>query len=155
MRGRKPLTPDEKMLRGNPGRRDIPQLMRLCDSEIKPPDSLSTSALAMWREMAPTLIQNRIVSASDAPVFAAYCEAVALVKRIDGLIVGIFDSNDADLKILASVQAMHSRAVKTMLSLAEQFGLTPLARQRLPIGAMKEGDDPEECNYIDQPARTA
>lgn len=88
-----------------------------------PPRWLSPEAKTLWRQVRPQLEHYGILTALDRALFIALCETWALWRR-----------------------DQESSALKNLLTLAQMYGLTPLARRRLGISedaAVKEIDPME------------
>lgn len=137
--GRIPLTNEEKALRGDPGRRGMRVLMKFDDLQPEAPDGMSDLAADEWDRVTPSLIANKVVGYADSSVLVAYCEAVANVRRIEARLCEA--SPALGVAYLKTMGEVHARAVATLVKLAEQFGLTPLSRQRVSLGSTKLDDD--------------
>ena len=139
-----PPTPTHlKLLRGNPGKRRLlaepePLIAKTCP---EPPPFITGYAADEWWTVAPSLHGLGLLSVIDVASLAAYCYAYgqwrlaaeALARMADrdeqmhGLLVKTVDGN-ARRNPLVKIAA---DAAEDMLRFAGEFGLTPIARQRL------------------------
>jgi P27 family predicted phage terminase small subunit len=140
MRGPPPEPAHLKLLKGNPGQRRIrpePEPELFGPGQLPaPPEFLNSDAQAEWRRLAPELVRLRLLTPVDTALFACYCTSFAHWKAaVEALQAGVSDPlvvEDADgtphqnplVKVIRSAGA-------SMLTLAREFGLTPIARARL------------------------
>lgn len=127
MAGRKPTPTSLKLVRGNPGKRRLPE------NEPKPagmatmPKFLTGRAAAIWKEYAPELIRLGLLTSLDGYSFAVWCSLTAQ-----------YEENEA----------MNAGRLAQMRGLAACFGLEPASRARLsPGGAEEPEDDPAEAYF--------
>ena len=142
MRGPPPQPAHLKLLRGNPGQRAVkrePEPASLQELP-EPPEFLDHDAKGEWRRVIGEMVRLRLVTALDTMCFAAYCQsfshwkmAVEALNRTAaedpgtrGLVVQHKDGPRPNplLRVVRS-------AGDSMLHLAREFGLTPIARARL------------------------
>jgi P27 family predicted phage terminase small subunit len=135
VRGRKPVPTQLKLLRGNPGRRPIPThepTPALVDAGQAPPAWLDRAAKGEWRRLAPLLTKNGLLSELDVDALTAYCVAFTDWRRAAGqarrraVLVG-----PNGFLMASPYVAMAARALATMRSLMNDFGMTPSARARV------------------------
>jgi P27 family predicted phage terminase small subunit len=153
MPGPPPVPTKIVMLRGNRGHK-AKRLLSGPQPEVppqcpEPPSFLSPLAQDEWWRTAPALHMLGLLSAIDVACFAAYCQAyahwheaeAALAKMaardeiMRGLIIKSVDGNPRRnplLKIAAD-------AANQMLTFAAEFGLTPVARNRIAAGVGHRG----------------
>lgn len=132
-----------KMMKGNPGKRRLhpepqPTVSEKCP---EPPPFIDGFARDEWWEIAPQLHRLGLLTRIDVPALAAYCYAFgqwrqaaeALARMADrdetmhGLLIRTSDGN-ARRNPLVKIAA---DAAEDMVRFAGEFGLTPIARQRL------------------------
>jgi P27 family predicted phage terminase small subunit len=132
-----------KVLRGNPGKRRLPnepepQIAKTCP---EPPPFITGYAADLWWDTAPSLHQLGLLSVVDVPALAAYCfafgqfrsaaEALARMadrdEHMNGLLIKTTDGNARRNPLIK----IASDAAEDMLRFAGEFGLTPVARTRL------------------------
>jgi P27 family predicted phage terminase small subunit len=134
-----------KILRGNPGKRPLPEnepQAEIVSVDVKPPSHLSASAKKAWARMAASLAKSRILAESDLPVFeglcdsyARYWEAVRMVGRTGGEVI-----RNGPLSLIRNPWATtREKAFEQFTKLASQFGMTPSARTR--VQAMQTDED--------------
>jgi len=130
------------LLRGNPGQRPVkrePEPTSLQELP-EPPEFLSEVAKGEWRRIIGELVHLRLVTALDIACFGVYCQSFAYWKQAvealnraaiadpetGGLII-----NDKDGPRPNPLLRVVRGTGDTMLQLAREFGLTPIARARL------------------------
>lgn len=131
MKGRKPIPTKIKLLRGNPGKRDLNL------SEPQPggpaicPDWLCSLAVEEWDRVSPELNRLGILTSVDTMSLASYCQAVAMLRRAEaniserGMVL-------EDGKPNPSV-GQANEAMRQIRSFASEFGLSPASRSRVKI----------------------
>ena len=137
MKGRKPTPTALHVLRGNPGkRRRNPREPRPPALEaLEAPAWLDPAAREEWQRLAPLLGQLGVVTATDADVLAAYCEAwvtwkqATLKLRQGGLIV---TTGKGDRVVSPYVKIAH-HAMALCARLLVELGMTPSARARVQV----------------------
>lgn len=155
--GRKPLALQDKIDRGNPGKRALhketaPKVDILF--ELPPaPNYLGTYGEKEWNRTGPKLVAAKMLAESDLPAFEAYCLNIDLMieSRLDikenGMMVMGHRGWVRNPAIAAFGQA--STAIRGFVS---EFGLSPSARSRIRIpkddqdvlGILLEGDEGED-----------
>ena len=133
--GPKPAPRNVRLLRGDrPGRinDNAPQPPEVYVEE--PPEWLSESATAQWRAMAARIRALRVGPYdTDAEVLVHLAIAADSCQRLAEVIVrspAVVRGNDGQ-PCPNPLVARYERAVRHMLSLATEFGLTPSSRERL------------------------
>jgi P27 family predicted phage terminase small subunit len=138
MAGPKPLSLEDKELRGNPGKRALnkdtqPKLKTLFDLP-KAPDYLGEYGIKEWDRTGPLLVEAKMLTESDLPAFMAYCMNIDLMiqAQLDiqahGMTVIGHRGKVRNPAIAAFGQA--STAIRGFVS---EFGLSPSARSRIRI----------------------
>jgi P27 family predicted phage terminase small subunit len=143
MRGPKPKPVEQRIKEGNPGHRPLPEPLliggRPARHELEiPPDHLSEPAKEFWAESVETLVNVGVADRVDRPVLEmmateyANWRYAARVLKEDGFFVrgsvGQIREHPA-LKI-------QGQASDRFLKIAEQYGLTPIARTRLGLAEL-------------------
>jgi P27 family predicted phage terminase small subunit len=144
MRGRKPLPSNVVRLRGNPGKR------RLSKREPRPPagmpdcpEHLNAEAKRAWKMIAPRLHALGLLTELDGDALAVYCACwsrwVAAERRLEaeGMLV---PSRGGSMKPNPYI-AIANQALRQMLSMAIEFGMTPSSRRRVEVDP-PEAPDP-------------
>ncbi|MEQ1901877.1 MAG: phage terminase small subunit P27 family [Devosia sp.] len=137
-RGPKPEPAAVKEMKGNPGNRRIGKAP-VEDLEAKsfvPPAWLKDEGLAIWKKLAPMLVQMRILTRIDAWTFARYCRNFArwleMNKRLDdvGEIYEI-ETDSGTVRRSDPSFIMADRLERQLIAAEANFGLNPAERQRL------------------------
>jgi P27 family predicted phage terminase small subunit len=139
-----------KILRGNPGKRPLPENEpepEVVSVDVKPPSHLSPSAKKAWTRIAATLAKVRILTEGDLPVFEALCdnyarywEAVRMVTKTGGEVI-----RNGPLSLIRNPWATtREKAFEQFTKLAAQFGMTPSARTKIQV--TKAGDEDSVLN---------
>jgi phage terminase small subunit len=126
MRGRKPKPLSLRLIEGNPGKRPLPADAPKPRGKAQCPAWLPEPARQEWARLGPELERLGLLTAADQAVFAGYCLAMARVRA---------DAEKGDVS---------HYALRSLASLAAEFGLTPSSRTRLHAGGAKE-EDPFEA----------
>lgn len=155
--GRKPLSIEDKVARGNPGKANLhrdqqPKLQRLF--EMPPaPEYFGPYAEKEWNRIGPQLVAAKMLNESDLPAFEAYCMNIELMIdaqldiRQNGMTIIGHRGRVRNPAIAAFGQA--STAIRGFVS---EFGLSPSARSRIRIpkddedvlGLLLEDDSSDE-----------
>ena len=119
--------------------------------EIKPPRELSKEAKKAWNVTVPALLQMKVISETDlvslGNLFTIYDEIVSAKKAIAKLEKQNLDiTSDEYIDKRKKLNGWLSLSIKTFISNASRFGMTPSDRTRLPIfnedEELKEAEDP-------------
>jgi P27 family predicted phage terminase small subunit len=165
-RGPAPLPANVHLLKGNPSKRPLGELL----GELKVPAALPDMpeniaadpvAREEWERIGPELLELGLVSEIDRSALMAYCMAYSEVIRCDQM---IRRKNNFDPEGIAGMVVrtpsgymqqspwvqMRNRAAEAMKGWLREFGMTPSARSRvtpsdggqLPLPGMGHGGDP-------------
>lgn len=135
--GRKPLATEDKIARGNPGKRaindDSPKMERLFELP-KAPDYLGEFGIKEWNRTGPLLVEAKMLTESDLPAFQAYC------MNIDLLIQAQLDIQANGMQVMGHrgwvrnpAIAAFGQASTAIRGFVAEFGLSPSARSRIKI----------------------
>ena len=146
-RGRRPVPTHLKVLRGNPGRRALPE------SEPEPmtsaqipeaPPFLQGYACDEWYRIAEELHRLNLLTVVDINPLAAYCdayarwrtavEALAEMAKRDPVLSGLMIETRNGTPIQNPIVVTAANAANDMVRYAAEFGLTPSARARIAAG---------------------
>lgn len=105
-------------------------------ADIVPPKDLPEEAAAVWKRLAPDLVDKHVLTAWDVDQFAAYCVAVAQYNECrermgDQYVV----EGSMGQMVKSPYWTQMNEALQQMLRLSSRFGLTPADRAGLTIGA--------------------
>jgi phage terminase small subunit len=74
--GRKPKPTALKLLKGNPGRRNLSKPAPAFDpAKPSPPPFLNDDALQEWHRLIDILFKTGVMTETDRAAFAAYCQS--------------------------------------------------------------------------------
>jgi P27 family predicted phage terminase small subunit len=143
-RGPAPTPTALKKLRGNPGKRALPQ------NEPQPapataadcPDYLDAVGKAMWKRVAPELVTLGLLSVLDVAQLAAYCQSFSRRRAIEKEIRKTTVADALRQGLLRAAREEQS----LMMSIGGKFGFTPADRTRVatPTAQALEKDPFEE-----------
>ncbi len=141
MRGRKPTSPQLKILQGQPVRAvkprpDMPTM----------PVGLSAGAKREWKRLARELFLNNVLTTWDRALFATYCEAVSVWQQASRQVAAeglTFRDGRGHLRPNPAVRIMQAAADQVRLG-GEKFGLDPFSRSRHPGRVPDEIPDIED-----------
>lgn len=118
-------------------RKPIVQASEGVEQERAAPKWLKGQGLAIWRERAPVLRQQRLLQAADELAFARYCRNFALWmelrKNLDkvGYTYDASTTHGGTLRRADPSFLIADRLERQMLATEDRFGLNPAMRQRL------------------------
>ena len=139
-RGRPPSPTKLKLIKGNPGRRDLnenepePDLLE----HAAPPAHLSDVAKQKWSDMVEMLSRNNVFTEMDVDLLAIYCEAHAIELHAFEQLEKygeIVKSPKSGYPVASPYKAIHNTAWKTKQEIMSEFGMGPVARTRININA--------------------
>lgn len=117
------------------------------------PKGLSPAAKTHWRRIAPILDKARILTLADGETLGALCESLARYYKAErklqkeGEIVDGGDTREG--RSYKNPWLMVSQdALKTVLSIGMEFGMTPSSRCRVDVPPVTDADDPISL-YLD------
>jgi len=90
----------------------------------EPPETLKTNGKLFWNEILKELVKiEGLITSLDLPLFTVLCQNYDLLKETEEL-----SKKHPTEKVYKKI---YDRTTKDFLKLANQFGLTPLARQKI------------------------
>ncbi|MGF7160338.1 P27 family predicted phage terminase small subunit [Rhodoligotrophos appendicifer] len=117
------------------------------DAVPSAPAWLSKDAKAVWRQVAPLLVERRILTQGDLGTLESYATSTGLVRDMqrainkDGAIV----ATDKGPKRHPALGIQNAAMVTARLC-AGELGLTPVSRSRPSIRDDDQGDDDDPLN---------
>lgn len=134
--GRPPKPSHLKVLHGD--RKDRLNTAEPVPSEgtVQPPYRLPKAVREVWDRLAPDRISQGLLTPWDVDAFAAFCEALVLVRQ------GAREASGPVLPGAPSPMSRFKDAVNLCATLGGRFGWTPSDRQKLVTGG--ESRDPRE-----------
>lgn len=136
MSGPPPTPTALKLLRGNPGKQKINRNEPTpLPSTLDPPTWLrgDATALAIWREEAPRLLQLGLLGQVDRLLFAALCERASLYRRASRRIRRKLTQQTSGGEIPRPELSIARGALYGLRQLCGAFGMTPADRARLMV----------------------
>jgi P27 family predicted phage terminase small subunit len=148
--GRRPIPTHLKILRGNPGKRALPENepepTPLLETPAPPP-FLQTYAKEEWHRIAEELVRLNLLTVVDVPALAAFCvaygrwrtaeEALVEMARRDPILAGLMlKAGKHATPMQNPLVNIAARAASDMVRYAGEFGLTPSARARIAAGPL-------------------
>lgn len=143
MRGRKPVPPQLRLVRGNPGKRSAKAAAQIAEPGMpEPPDCLDAEALAEWSRLGPGLAAAGVLTPDDLGVFAAYCQSWSAWLGAERMIkeFGRMVTSPRGLPVPTPWLQVSAQAEQRYLRAASELGLTPVARARVSIKAAKKAN---------------
>ena len=147
MRGRKPTPINLRLIKGNPGKRPIPEEPKPPPAVPDKPDWLDEEASKEWDRVVPQLMALGILSRLDRAILVAYCTAWSNVLRLSQELedVGWWIPTGEGGRKRNPAAASFREACERLQKTAAEFGMTPSSRVRLAVpGAAEELDPLEE-----------
>ena len=162
-RGPKPLPANVHLLRGNPSKIPVGQLLGGIHPPVeipRCPKHLQDEAKREWRRVAGELEGLGLISQLDRAALAGYCSAWAETVHCE---IKIAELNAADPKGEAGLVGVtpsgyeqmsvwvqiRNRAYDRMMKFASEFGMSPSARSRATASENRQGE------LFDKPAGTS
>ncbi len=157
----KPLAVEDKILRGNPGKRnlsgakEILQRTKPLFEMPEPTIDLGEYGMKEWYRTGPALIKMRMLAESDLPAFTAYCMNIELMiqSMLDIQVNGLTIVGQRG-RIKNPAVVSFGQATTAIRGFVSEFGLSPSARSRIRIPTEDEdilknllGDDDEEESF--------
>lgn len=156
-RGPPPQPTVLKVLRGNPGKRPLPENEpKPRPIAPKPPAWLDPEARKEWKRVAPELERLGLLTCVDGAALETYCQHYAImvralkelkqhVKEHGTIMVTYTNKAGAENVVPHPAIKVANEAAKVMRAFALEFGLTPSARARMALpGKRDEVDEFEE-----------
>ena len=154
MRGRKPVPTQLKLVKGNPGKRALPEHEPKIDlAEPTPPPFLNDDAKVEWGRVCSLLYRVGLMTEADRAALGAYCQAYGVWaqaeraiqqlqaggKELNGLLMKTTNGN----VIQHALIGIANKARGDVVRYAAEFGMTPSARARVqaapPDGEKEKG----------------
>jgi P27 family predicted phage terminase small subunit len=144
MRGRKPTPTALKLVRGNPGKRPLPENEPHPEAGAAMPEWLSPEAAKHWPMIARQLDDAGVLTEMDAQALALYCEAFARWKHANEQVVryGAVVKAPSGYPVQSPFLSIANKAFEQMTKLLVEFGMTPSSRSRVTGAAKKPDKNP-------------
>lgn len=147
--GPKPQPTAKKKLRGNPGRRPLPEnepQPRKSTGIPRAPQHLGKQAQKEWRRMAKELHPLGLLTNIDLTALAAYCASfstwIDAQKQIQKH--GVLIKAQSGFPMQSPYLAISNRAMTEMRKWMVEFGLTPSSRSRVEAKPVEKESELEK-----------
>ena len=145
-RGRQPRPSHLKALDGVwEGRLNRDEILPPAGAVVAPYE-LDHAAAAIWDRLAPSMIEDRVLTARDVDSFAEFCRSAALYNRCADQAESepvVVEGSAGNTVVNPAIRAMHL-AQQMMRSTGQRFGMTPGDRAALRIDTKKSADSGAE-----------
>lgn len=141
MRGRKPTPTALRLLRGNPGKRRLPDAgVELPVAAPPAPAFLGPEAKAEWERIIPHLVQGGILTEVDRAGLTVYCVAFGDLAEAEAAlrIQGKLVKSPSGYPIQNPNLAISNRAREQLAKMCPEFGMTPSSRTRVATSRPKD-----------------
>jgi P27 family predicted phage terminase small subunit len=125
-----------KLVEGNRGKRGAPKQEPDPEylNDLEPPPHLDAAAAAVWKELAPKLRAQRLLTVLDIIALGHLCTAeakcrLAIAQVGDDLVVKSSQGGYSMNQLLST----HSMLHKQVSMWCREFGMTPAARTRIAL----------------------
>lgn len=130
MRGPKPTPTALKIVRGNPGKRALPENEPTPQPGATAPSWLTPLAAQHWPTVAQQLEEAGVLTVMDAPALALYCEAFARWKQATDHVLqhGQAVTSPTGVVKQSPYLLIANKARDQMAKMLIEFGMTPSSR---------------------------
>jgi len=132
--GPKPQPTQLKIIRGNPGKRKLPEgEPQLKASRPDAPDNLSEMAKNHWDHIIDHLADAKLMTNLDIDALSMYCEAFARWSDANNHIkeIGPLVKSPQGFPMQSPYLQIANKSFDQMKSLLVEFGMTPSSRTRV------------------------
>lgn len=142
MQGRKPKPVETRRREGNPGRRPLPEPVRVDGRTVsppEPPDHLPEDARAAWDRIVPALCNIGLLDGIDAFALEAMCVQWARAQQAGRVVAeqGHITLGSTGQLVEHPALGIERQAQQMFLRFAEHYALTPVARTRLGLAELQ------------------
>lgn len=138
-----------KKLQGNPGKRPLnhaePKFPKFEFNGLPaPPSWLNSPAKREWKRMVPLLHNAGVLTQADLSSLAAYCQAYGQFIEATKVIKAegyTFESDKGNILQRPEV-GIANTAMKLMVTIAREFGMTPSSRSNIKVEEVEESPNP-------------
>jgi P27 family predicted phage terminase small subunit len=148
MRGRKPTPIPLRLLRGNPGKRNLHLDEQPKPADIAldepPPMWLDEDGVREWRRLAPKLRRLKLLTEIDGDALALYCQCYAQWKQATAKLreFGTVIKGKGGFPVMSPYVPVANRAMAQMKAFLIEFGMTPSSRSRVRTAQDSAAGDP-------------
>jgi P27 family predicted phage terminase small subunit len=144
-----------KIVRGNPGKRPLPEDEPTPTLNAEMPAYLSPAAAQHWPIIAQQLSEAKLLASIDAAALALYCEAFARWRHASDQVAkfGPVVKAPSGYPVQSPYLSIANKAHEQMVKLLVEFGMTPSSRSR--VSKVQNDDDDPYKAFVKQPKRGA
>lgn len=150
MRGRPPIPTQLKVVRGNPGRRPLPEqeIVAPPAEDLSAPAWLSENARKYWDDLAPMMRDCGLLTEIDKTAFEGLCDAYARWREASEMLAKtpmIVKAPTSGYLMPNPMIAITNTAFSQLRAMLTEFGMTPSARSRVTAsgdGGKKKPENP-------------
>jgi P27 family predicted phage terminase small subunit len=145
-RGRKPKPTARKKAAGNPGKRalnnDEPDFGLV--TNIDAPEWITEEARDMWQRVAPLLLKQKVLQATDLHNVEVFCTAYGNWRAAKNHVAkfGLVLEGASGGPVKNPALTVINEAAKQMVTFGSMLGLDPASRQRLTGAGNDKPDNP-------------
>jgi P27 family predicted phage terminase small subunit len=143
MKGRKRKPTALKLVRGNPGKRKLPENEPKIEAAIPPcPKHLNDEETQLWAVIGQELYDLGVLTNVDAGVFEVYVTGLARLRRVKAETEKalIFEGPNGG-PIHNPYLAIENKAKEQVMKAGAELGLSPASRSRVSVKKPKEDVD--------------
>lgn len=135
MKGRKPTPVVLRLVKGNPGRRPIPEVPVLSSEIPEKPSHLSDAAAQEWDVVAPQLHEAGLLARVDRTALAAYCQAYGRWVEAEVALKthGTLVKSPSGFPMVSPYLTVANKAMEQMTKMLIEFGMSPSSRSRVTV----------------------
>lgn len=140
-RGRTPKPTAVKKLQGNPGKRPLSHdEPKVAGTLPRCPSHLDAEAKREWRRIAKELHRLGILDGIDRHALAAFCKCWSLWVKAEQQLAGedLVVMSDKGNLYQNPIVGVARQAMKDMVDMAREFGMTPASRTRIKVDKGEE-----------------
>lgn len=104
---------------------------------IAPPEDLSPGAIEVWNMLVPDIAQTGVYRESDEILLSELCESLALARHFRRALQPIIAGGELDSPEAKRLRSGYRESMQTAMSIAGEFGISPVARLRLGLMRVK------------------
>lgn len=141
--GRKPVPTALKLIRGNPGRRPLPEHEPQVECEIPDcPEHLTESAKKHWYTVAELLLSSKVITKLDADALSLLCDAYARWVEATTKVQehGLVVKSPSGFAVQSPFLGIANKAHDQLRSLLSEFGMTPSSRTKIQTTDAKKNE---------------
>lgn len=135
MKGRRPKSPELKLLQGSRSRKpkSTGGQLKPTVKKLEPPFFIRDEGLAEWNRVEPELRRVGILTMLDFAALVAYCGAYGRFCKAERLIqeVGLIYTTPSGIQRIHPVVGARNDAESAMIRYAAELGITPSSRGRV------------------------